>query len=118
MLAELVGEDGGVEPIEREIAPIHHFHQRFQHLRLVTHLVTKTKVVAALHEAQRLDLVRHPISSRTGRGTGGSPSRQLLPAVSNSSSTAEGPESTRDKQSHCSGPYFPGIRGIPAGPRG
>src|SRR6266513_1021929 len=56
MLAELVGEDGGVEPVEAQLAPVHHVHQRVQHLRLLARLVAETEVLAALDEAQRLDV--------------------------------------------------------------
>ena len=55
MLPELVGEHGGVEPVERELAPVDHFHQRVEHLDLLPHLVAEAEVVRALHQAERPD---------------------------------------------------------------
>src|SRR5687768_11715399 len=56
MLAELVAEDGGVEPVERELAAADHFHQRVEHLRLVAQLVAEAEPLLALDQVQRPDL--------------------------------------------------------------
>src|SRR5256885_8955620 len=54
MLAKLMAQHRGVEPIKRQLAPIDHFDQAFQHFGFLAHLVTKTKLLIPLHEAQRL----------------------------------------------------------------
>src|SRR5690349_2192033 len=56
LLAELVGQHRRVEPVERKVPPVHGFHQRLEHLRLLPLLVPEAKVLATLHQAQRLDL--------------------------------------------------------------
>jgi hypothetical protein len=68
MLAKLMGEDGGIKPVEGEVAPVDHFHQRIKHLRLVSHLIAEAEVLAALHETEHLHLVRHKLLRREIRG--------------------------------------------------
>src|SRR5437867_253510 len=56
MLAELVGQDGRVEPVESELTAVDQFDQRVQYFRLLAHLVAEAEVLPALDEAQRLHL--------------------------------------------------------------
>src|SRR5437868_3231353 len=62
MLAELVGEHGGVEPVEAQVAAIDHFHQRVQHLCLVPYLVAEAEVLLTFHETERPDLGHKTLS--------------------------------------------------------
>ena len=52
MLAELVRHHGGVKPVEAELAPIDHVHQRIEHLSLVADLIAKAEVLFALNKAE------------------------------------------------------------------
>src|SRR5688500_10291949 len=63
MLPELVAEDGGVEPVEREVAPVDQLDQRVEHLGLVADLVAKAEVLLALDQTDRLHVfhTRHPV---------------------------------------------------------
>src|SRR6478672_2870514 len=52
MLTELVGEHGGVEPVERQLPPVDHFDQAFEHLALVADLVAEAKLLVTLDQAE------------------------------------------------------------------
>src|SRR5436305_10829331 len=54
MLAELVAEHGGVEPVERQLPPIHQFDEAFQHFGFLANLVAEAELLVAFHKAQRL----------------------------------------------------------------
>src|SRR5438132_9388835 len=54
MLPELMGEDGGVEPVKGQLAPLDHFDQRFEHFGLLPHLVAEAELLGALDEVERL----------------------------------------------------------------
>src|SRR5437764_944879 len=71
MLAELVGEDGGVEPVERELAAVDHVDQRVQHLALLPHFVAEAEVLAALDQADRLGRRDRTGAARAARCTRG-----------------------------------------------
>jgi len=47
MPAELMGEHGGVKPVEGKIAPMDHFYERIEDFGLLSELVAKTKLVFA-----------------------------------------------------------------------
>ena len=52
MLAKLMGQNGGVEPVEGNVAPIDQFHEGIQNTRLLPGLVTKAEMMPAFYEAE------------------------------------------------------------------
>src|SRR5712691_1872313 len=54
MLAELVAEHGGVEPVERQLPPIHQFDEAFEHLGFLANLVSEAELLVAFDKAERL----------------------------------------------------------------
>src|SRR5207249_2753728 len=54
MLAELMRKNGGVEPIERELAPIDHIDERFKDFALLSHFVAEAELLLALDQVQGL----------------------------------------------------------------
>src|SRR3569623_1460015 len=114
MLAELMREDRRVNPIEWKIATIDHLPQALEHLGLVSGFVLKAEVVSSFHEAEHFDLRGHfPDLLRTRvpllRG-------RCIFVLPRYSSTAEGQQSTRGKQSLNIDPCSAGTRAAPAAP--
>src|SRR5687768_1497206 len=76
MLSELVAEDGGVEPVERQVATVHQVDQGVEHLGLVTDLVAEAEVLVALDETDRLHVLHRPILPRPRGAIAGAPPRR------------------------------------------
>src|SRR5687767_71959 len=58
MLPELMGKDGGVEPVEGEVPAVDHVDQRLEDLRLLPDLVAEAVLLAAFDEVESLHRAR------------------------------------------------------------
>lgn len=52
MLPELMREDGGVKPVERQVATIDHVDQRIEHPGLLPDLVPKAEVLLSFDQTE------------------------------------------------------------------
>ena len=52
MLAELMGHDGGIEPVEPDVSSLHEIYQRIEHLGLLPRLVAKAEMLASFDQGK------------------------------------------------------------------